>query len=198
MSNTHFYGTLFIDELTIGGINGSLFINTTYGGATERRQRTQLGYTLGLSVTDLPVDNLTFSAEYTRINPFVYGHHDPGQTYTNSSFLMGHWIGHNSDLIYIDTKYRIIRGLEVNLWGAYIRRGSSDYSDQYTDNYQPDFLFGLRNNYKYFGLNLKYELLHELNIESRFKSTNISSEQNDGSFNDKQIKEFSFSIYYGF
>ncbi|MBK9285104.1 MAG: hypothetical protein IPM51_12450 [Sphingobacteriaceae bacterium] len=197
LSNTHFYGTLFIDELTIGGINGSLFINTSYGGATSKRQRTQLGYTLGSSVNDFPIDNLTFSTEYTRINPFVYGHHDPAQTYTNSSYLMGHWMGHNSDLIYVDLTYRFIRGLQANIWGAYIRKGSGDYSGQYKQP-EPDFLFGLRNNYKYFGLNLKYELLHELNIESRFKSTNISSEQNDGSFNDKQIKEFSFSIYYGF
>ena len=61
LANTHFYGTLFVDELTIGGLNASLIINPTYGGATTRRQRTQLGYTLGLSVTDLPIDNLTLS-----------------------------------------------------------------------------------------------------------------------------------------
>jgi len=96
----------------------------------------------------------------------------------------------------MDLKYRFFRGLEANLWGAYIRKGSSDYIRQYTKP-QPDFLFGLRNNYKYFGLNLKYELLHELNFETRFKLTKISSELNDGSFNDEQIKEFSISIYYG-
>ena len=197
LPNTHVYGTIFIDELTIGGINGSLFINTTYGGATLRRQRTQLGFTVGLSVTDLPIDNLTFAAEYTRINPFVYGHHDSTQTYRNSSYLMGHWMGHNSDLIYLDLNYRFIRGLEANLWGAYIRKGSSDYSDQYTSNFQPHFLFGLRTNYNYYGLNLRYELLHELNFETRFKLTNISTEQTNGSFIDSQANEFSFSIYYG-
>lgn len=132
-----------------------------------------------------------------RIKPFVYGHHDPAQTYTNSSYLMGHWMGHNSDLVYLDLTYRFFRGFQSNLWGAYIRKGRGDYSDQYK---QPelDFLFGLRNNYKYFGFNLKYELMHELNIETRFKFTNISTEQSDGSFKDDQIKEFSFSIYYGF
>jgi len=196
ISSTHLYGTIFIDELTIGGINGSLFISTTYGGATQRRQRTQIGYTFGLSVTDLPIDNLTLSAEYTRINPFVYGHHDPAQTYTNSSYLMGHWMGHNSDLVYLDLKYRFIRGLEANLWGAYIRKGSSDYSKQY-EQPEPHFLFGLRTNYTYYGLNLKYELLHELNFETRFKLTNLSTEQTNGSFFDNQIGEFSFSIYYG-
>ena len=194
--NTHLYGTLFVDELTIGGLNASLVINPTYGGATTRRQRTQLGYTLGLSVTDLPIDNLTLSAEYTKLYPFVYGHHDPGQTYKNSDYLMGHWMGHNSDLIYLDLNYRFIRGLEANFWGSYIRQGSQSYSRQYTQP-EPQFLFGLRNNYKYFGFNLKYELLHELNFETRFKLTKISSEQTDGSFLSDKINEYSFSIYYG-
>lgn len=196
LPNTHLYGTLFVDEMTIGGINGSIIANPTYGGATSRRQRTQLGFTLGLSVTDLPIDNLTFSSEYTRINPFVYGHHDPAQTYQNSSYLMGHWMGHNSDLFYFDLNYRILRGLQANLWGAHIRKGSDDYSDQYSTS-QPDFLFGLKNSYTNFGLNLRYELVHELNIDARFKLTKTSLEQNDGTSVDDQMKEFSFSIYYG-
>lgn len=196
LMNTHIYGTLLIDELTIAVINGSLFINASNGGFTSDRQRTQLGYTVGLSITDLPINNITLTTEYTRINPFLYGHHDPAQTYTNSSYLMGHWMGHNSDLVYLDLKYRFYRGFEANLWGAYIRKGSSDNSLQYQQP-EPDFLFGLRTDYTYYGLNLKYELLHELNFETRFKLTNLSTEQTNGSFFDNQIGEFSFSIYYG-
>jgi hypothetical protein len=197
LSNTHFYGTLFIDELTIGGINGSLFINTTYGGAVQERQRTQLGYTLGLSVTDLPIENLTFTGEYTRINPFVYGHHDIAQTYRNSGYVIGHWMGHNSDLIHLDLKYRFLRGLEANLWGAYIRKGSSDYSQQYQTP-EPPFLFEKRTNYSYYGLNLKYELLNELHFEGRFKRTKISAEKENGTFLNENMNEFAFTVFYGF
>jgi hypothetical protein len=195
--NTHLYGTLFVDELTIGGIQGPLSYNPEAGIGTERRSRTQLGFTLGLSVNDLPIDNLTLSTEYTRINPFVYGHHDPAQTYTNSTYLMGHWIGHNSDLFYLNVNYRFLRGLQANIWGTYIRKGSSDYSDQYTSNYQPEFLFGLRNDYKYFGVNLKYEILHEFYFETHFRLSKISNEQEDGSFINNSINEFSFAISYG-
>ena len=131
LKNTHLYGTLFVDELTIGGINGTLFIDPNSIDKDNSRKRTQLGFTLGWQVTDLPLDNLTFTGEYTKINPFVYGHHDPGQVYTSSGYLMGHWMGHNSDLIYMDLNYRILRGLQVNIWGAYLRKGSTDYSGQY-------------------------------------------------------------------
>ena len=191
--------------MTIGGINGSIIANPTYGGATSRRQRTQLGFTLGLSVTDLPIDKLTFSSEYTRINPFVYGHHDPAQTYASNSNLIGHWIGHNADLLYLNMTYRIIRGLKAEVWSAFIRKGSNDYSEQYGKT-QPDFLFGLNSTYKdkydgfkmkNFGFNLKYEWFHDLNFEARFKKTSISRRQADGLYIDDQNKEFSISVYYG-
>ena len=145
IKNTHLYGTVFIDELTLRGINGSLFVDpSTIGNSLDdRRLRPQLASTVGLSVTDLPVDNLTFTTEYTRINPYVYGHHDPAQTYTSSSYLLGHWIGHNADLFYLNFNYRFIRGLQADLWGEYIRKGSSDYSGQYKKT-QPPFLFGFK------------------------------------------------------
>jgi hypothetical protein len=199
LKNTHIYGTLFIDELTLRGVNGTIFVDgeTVSNAFSDKGSRTQLGYTVGLSATGIPLDNLTLTTEYTRTNPFVYGHHDPAQTYTNSSYLMGHWMGHNSDLIYLGLNYRFLRGLQATAWGEYIRKGSSDYSDQYNPDRQPVFLFGLKNYYKYFGLNLKYELIHDLNFEARFRTNMISHEQEDGSFEDSRINEFSFLIYYG-
>ena len=198
LKNTHLYSTIFVDELTLSGISGTLFIdgNNIIDSFSSRRTRTQLGYTLGLSSVDIPIDNLSFTAEYTRINPFVYGHHDPAQTYTNSSYLMGHWIGQNSDLIYLELNYRILRGFQATAWGEYIRKGSSDYSGQYI-NPQPPFLFGLKDYYKYFGLNLKYEWIHELNFETRFRINYESHEQSDGSFQKNHVNEFSFLVYYG-
>jgi hypothetical protein len=134
--------------------------------------------------------------EYTKIYPFVYGHHMPAQTYTNSSYVMGHWIGHNADLVHLGINYRFFRGLQVNIWGEYIRKGSSDYSDMYNW-FQPLFLFGPRNNYKYFGADLKYELMHELNFEANFRLNSESHEQPDGLFNENKVNEFSFAVYYG-
>jgi hypothetical protein len=198
IKNTHLYGTLFIDELTLKGLNGTLFVDgqTIINSVNNKDLRTQLGYTLGLSSVDVPFDNLTFTAEYTRINPFVYGHHDPAQTYTNSSYLMGDWIGQNSDLLYLELNYRFLRGLQATAWGEYIRKGSNDYSGEYKSP-QPSFLFGLKNYYKYIGLDFKYELIHELNFETRFRVNLESHEQNDGTFKDNQINEFSFLISYG-
>ena len=198
IKNTHLYATLFIDELTLRGVGGTLFVDgqTITEAFSDTSSRTQLGYTIGLSTVDLPIDNLTFTTEYTRINPYVYGHHDPAQTYTSSSYLLGHWMGQNADLVYAEINYRFLRGFQAKIWGEYVRKGSSDYSDQYGD-HQPSFLFGLKNYYTYLGMDVKYELIHDLNMELKFKRNFLSSEQDDGSFKEYQQNEFSWALYYG-
>jgi hypothetical protein len=198
IENTHLYGTLFIDELTLAGVTGYVLSNNKTTGALfdSPHNRTEAGATLGVSVTDLPVDNLTLTAEYTRINPFVYQHHDPAQTYTNAGYIMGDWIGPNSDLVYLDLNYRIIRGLEFDAWGEYIRKGSDSDSLQYAE-VQPPFLYGLNHHYQYFGLNLKYEPIHELHINASYSNYLVSDQQDDQSYIGTRTNTFSFSIYYG-
>jgi hypothetical protein len=198
IKNTHLYGTVFIDELTIPNLDNTLFPNgrTIEDEEYKRRLRTQLGFTAGGSISDLPFNNLTFTVEYTRINPFVYGHHTPAQKYTNSSYLMGHWIGHNSDLLYLRLSYRILRGLQAAVWGEYIRKASEDYSGQYKEP-QPEFLFGLKRTFTYAGFDLKYEMIHELNVQASVQFNKISEEQEAGNFIISKTREFSFSLFYG-
>ncbi len=185
IKNTHLYGTLFIDEITLGGLTD------------PEKQRNQLGFTLGASTVDLPLENLTLTLEYTKIYPFVYSHFIPTQTYENHSYVMGHWMGYNNDQVYASLRYRFMRGLDVFLWGRYIRKGEQGkVEDQYKQP-QPPFLFGLRTNYTYFGTTIKYEILHELFVRLRYQYTKTSTQQEDLSFTDKTVSEFHFAVYYG-
>ena len=144
IKNTHLYGTLFIDEITLEGL---------FNPAT---QRNQIGFTLGGSVTDLPIDNLTVTAEFTKIYPYVYTHYIPTLTYQNNGYIMGDWIGNNADLVYGALNYRFIRGLQATAWVQYVRKGGQGPEiGQYTQP-QPPFLYGLRTNYTYLGAELKY------------------------------------------
>ncbi len=185
LKNTHLYGTLFIDEVTLSGLFDSY------------KQRNQLGFTLGSSLTDLPVNNLTLKLEYSKIYPYVYQHYVPTTTYESASYVLGHWMGNNADQVFASVKYRFIRGLEAVAWLRYIRQGERGTSDgQYTQP-QPPFLFGLRTNYTYLGTQLKYEILHELFVRARYQFMKTSKQQEDLSFIDKDIHEFHFAVYYG-
>ncbi len=186
IKNTHLYGTLFIDEITISGLFDSY------------KQRNQLGFTFGGSVTDLPIENLTATIEYTKIYPFVYRHYIQTKDYQSAGYSLGHWMGHNADLVYGALNYRIMLGLQATIFGQYIRKGGDgNVQQQYNIQPQPSFLFGLRKNYSYFGAEIKYEYTHELFAKLNYQSSSSSIQQDDFSYVDKTLNEFYFSIYYG-
>jgi hypothetical protein len=186
IKNTHLYGTLLIDEISLNG----LFDPET--------QRYQMGFTLGGSITDLPIENLTAKIEYTKIYPFVYQHYVQTTDYKSADYILGHWMGHNADLIYGSLNYRFLRGLQATVWGQYIRKGEDgNVQQQYNTIPQPPFLFGLRKNYSYIGAEIKYEYTHELFAKFNFQTTLSSIQQEDLSFIDTTLNEFYFSIYYG-
>jgi len=184
--NTQIFATLLIDEIALSDIGD------------PEKERPQLGYVFGCSVTDLPIENLTFAFNYTRINPFVYRHYIPTQTYESRGYVLGHWIQHNADQLYFSLNYRIIRGLQAKVWAEFIRKGGDGVvDDQYTRPSQP-FLFGLRTNYTNWGFNAKYEIIHEAFVSLDFKSYQTSEEQTTGNFIDTRKNEFFMSLNYGF
>ncbi len=185
IKNTHLYGSFFIDEITLAGLFDSF------------KQRNQFGFTLGVSVVDLPLDNLTLTLEYSKIYPFVYNHFIQTTTYESASYILGHWMGNNDDQVYGLMKYRFLRGLEASIWARYIRKGEAGLVvDQYKQP-QPPFLFGLRTNYTYLGAMVKYEIIHELFVRIRYQYMKTSQQQEDLSFIDKTVNEFHIAIYYG-
>jgi hypothetical protein len=183
--NTHLYGTLFIDEITLEG----LFNPVT--------QRNIIGFNLGGSLADLPVDNMTFTLEFTKIYPYVYNAFNPTLTYQNDNYVMGDWIGDNADLIYGALNYRFLRGLQATIWGQYIRKGSEETAVQDFTQPQPPFLFGLRTNYSYFGFNAKYEIIHELFANLQYQTTKVSAQQSNLAFEDSRVNQFTIGLYYG-
>jgi hypothetical protein len=185
IKNTHLYGTLFIDEFTINGI----------GDPTTEKM--QIGFTLGSSVTDLLIDNLTIKLEYSKIYPYVYQHYINTTTFESNSYVMGHWMNNNADQVFGSLKYRFIRGLEALVWARYIRQGErADESEQFVLP-QPPFLFGLRTNYTYLGGQIKFEILHDLFGRANYQYMKTSKQQEDLSFVDESNNEFYFAVYYG-
>jgi hypothetical protein len=177
------YSSLIIDEIAIG----TLF--------DKKKERYQMGFSVGASVTDLPVENLKLTIEFAKIYPFVYDHFNPVQSYTNASYTMGHWIGNNGDQAYVSAAYRILRGLNIHLSAQYIRKGErgTPYIQQFALT-QPPFLFGDKTYYSILDAEAKYEITHELFVRSRYRymKTTSDTEGMDGSSN-----EFRLAFYYG-
>lgn len=122
--------------------------------------RNQFGYTIGLKSYPLSEGNLELDAEYTKILPWVYSNWIPTQTYRNSDYILGHYIGQNADQLYVELKYTPTSRISLKLYGEAIRKGGySDIKNQYNFNIEEPFLYGPRLNETSVGLDCAYEVL---------------------------------------
>lgn len=109
--NVNVYWSLFIDDLS--------FDNLLIG----KEHPNYFGNTVGFQTYDVLLKNVEFIAEYTRINPWVYTHEYPATTYTNDGYVMGSWMGQNSDDIYLDLSYKPIRSFQIGGTMQIFRKG---------------------------------------------------------------------------
>lgn len=155
--NTNFYANLFIDEIRMSAV------------FDKAKSRNQLGYTVGGSITDLAVDNLTLGLEYTRLNPFVYKNLIPTQTYDSHGHLLGDWMGDNSDRFITYVKYTPLPRLKTLFQFQKVRKGNLDsLLDQYFAEPQPEFLSNLERRDTQLLFKVSYEWIHNVYIDAQY------------------------------
>ncbi len=167
IKNYNFYMTLFMDEFSL-----TQFLKGQTG-------RNQTGYTIGaFGYQPINVSNLSLRAEYTRILPWVYSNFIQTQTFTSSTYLLGHYIGQNSDQVFLQADYRFKPALSVRASFQHTRNGGvGNINDQYKNIQQP-FLFGKVRKETILGLEVLFEPWHELYTKIRIERTKISDEEN--------------------
>jgi hypothetical protein len=151
LRNTHLYGQWMIDEIRL---------STAFNSG---KSRNQLGYQLGASVTDLFLPYLTFNAEYTRLNPFMYRNFIAAQNYSNANYSLGDWMGSNADRIFFSAKYHPKANLSLEAFAFSLRKnGEGSLETQYFAEPQPKFGFNPQYKRTKMGLNVQYQLWHNL------------------------------------
>jgi hypothetical protein len=165
IKNTHLYGTLFIDEIKVSAI------------FDKKEKRNQIGYTLGASLTDIFIPYLTIGTEYTRVNPFVYNNLIPAQTYTSYDFYLGDWMGNNFDRSLIYASYNPLPKLQLYGRIQKIRKGGDgSIYEQYVMQPQPAFLNNIQYNRTDWLLQIRYEWINNLYLNSsveKFQNRNV-------------------------
>jgi hypothetical protein len=105
------YVTLYIDELKVSRIFDPEHFNFT-------------SWKFGMKLADFPLQNLSFSAEWTRTNPLTYKHFIETTDFTSDMYNMGSWLRDNSQEIWLALTYKPIRGLSVQLSWEYGEHGA--------------------------------------------------------------------------
>lgn len=159
------------------------------------------GFTLGSKLVNLPVDNLDFTLEYTRINPWVYEHKDTTTTYKHLDYPLGHWIGQNADLFRVQIDYKFMRPLQFSIYYQRFRKGGiKDISQAYGGDESEEFLYGPLRKENTIGINIKYNPFHEVYLTANYKYTDITDEDplRTPEFQLGSNHNFSIFLSYGF
>jgi hypothetical protein len=160
-----FYGTLFIDCGSVRGLLSGDF-HEWWGG-----------YTLGAKKVNVFVPNLDITIEYTKIGPWVYEHKYDTETYKTIGYVLGDWLGQNADQLRIQADYKYNRPLTIHLYLERLRKGGlTDIAAAYFSTISEPFLYGpLRKDFR-MGLNLDYEIIHDLNVAGSYEYSQITDE----------------------
>lgn len=102
IKHLHLYGSLFVDEFSIDRITST------------DKGRNPMSYKGGVTISNLLINNLSLTGEYTLSEITTYKHFIDKVTYASNSYNLGHYLGDNSQEIYLALAYRPIRGLNIN------------------------------------------------------------------------------------
>jgi len=184
--NGKVYGSVFIDELSIEKV-------------VDGENLSSIGYTAGTEFSDLIIPNSSFVLEYTRIQPFVYTNSNDAQTYKSHNYQLGHWIGSNSDMIYLSYRQNILRGLSIKLSGWYFRKGQTEEPEQQYELPYPSTLYGARRTDKRISFEVSWQPVHNLYAKGYYSYSDISDEEvgRTPEFMLGANNNFGLALYYG-
>jgi hypothetical protein len=107
------YGEFFIDDITTTKLGTDWYGN-------------KLAYQVGTFIVEpFGLRNIDSRIEYSHINPWVYTHRYPINTYTNYGDVLGHQIGPNSDEFFMEIRKRFSRRLQSFLSFSQLRHGAN-------------------------------------------------------------------------
>ncbi|MCG8605620.1 capsule assembly Wzi family protein, partial [bacterium] len=106
----------------------------------------------GYWVDPLGIRDLDLRFELIRIQPFVYSHTDPINTYSNYNNILGHWLGPDADDWYFELGKQMHKNLRVSVSWEQRRRANNDITDgERPSDDKIHFLDGILERNRYYG-----------------------------------------------
>ena len=113
IKHLHLYASFYFDEIQF-----KRFTKKT-------KDKNPFSYKFGFNVTNFPLKNLSLTGEFTRTNIINYKHSIEELTWASNGINLGHYLGDNSQDIYVALAYKPIKGLNIKAY--YVN--STKYND---------------------------------------------------------------------
>ncbi len=134
----------------------------------------KLAFTIGgYWVNPLTLRDSGIRWEYTRIEPYVYTHHDSVNVYEHYNSGLGHFLEPNSDGLFLRAEHRFSLALSTTLTFSSIRHGIGNRRTPHREDegLEKHFLAGVVEHQKHFGAEMEWEIIRD--VRFRVKITRV-------------------------
>ena len=112
INHLHLFTSVYADEISFSRFSPS------------SAAKNPISYKLGANLGNFPIENLSLTAEFTQTNIINYKHSIKVLTWASNSYNLGSYLGDNSQEIYLDLRYKPIRGLDLGLSYMFAEHGN--------------------------------------------------------------------------
>lgn len=111
IKHLHLYATYFVDEFSIRRI-------------TDPNRNNFVSFKGGFSVSNWPIRNIFYGAEYTRNNPITFLHDQPTTSFQSNLYNLGHYLTDNSEEYHATASWYPWNTLMLALSYTHARKGN--------------------------------------------------------------------------
>ena len=185
VKHLHLYAAWFIDEMSVKRF-------------TEKDQWNFFSYKAGFRLSDFPVQDLSFTTEFTYTYPLTFQHNVPTLTFENVDYNLGHYLKDNAREWYLAFDYHPVRTMDINIFFSDAIRGP-DYTALGTDRLGNPPLASVEWHNRSYGIKASYQVINDLYTWGSFIISDISGNPTwtPGYFFGKR-NTFNFGVTYGF
>ena len=161
--NLHLYGTLFIDELSVPRI-------------FRKNEWNFVSWKAGFKLSNVPVQNLSLTAEFTYTYPLAFQHYVPTLTFQTNDYNLGHYLKDNAREWYLALDYRPFRTFLINLFFSDAIRGP-DYTELGTPRIGNPPLSSIQWHNTSVGFKATYQIINDLYTWIGFTYSDVGGDQ---------------------
>jgi hypothetical protein len=181
----HLFATLFVDELSVDRF-------------FKKDEWNFFSWKAGFSLSDFPIQNLSFTSEFTYTYPLTFQHNVPTITFESNGYNLGHYLRDNAREWYVAFDYRPLRTLDIKLFFVDAVRGP-DYTELGVPRVGNPPLESVSWHNTSSGLKGSYQIINDLYIWGSFVYSNVRGDErwSPGYFYGKK-NTVNFGVSFGF
>jgi hypothetical protein len=163
IKHLHLYATLFIDELSVARFS-------------KDDEWNFFSWKTGFRLSNLPVQNLSLTTEFTYSYPLTFQHYVPTLTFETQNFNLGHYLRDNSREWYFALDYRPVRTMNIGLFFSDAIRGP-DYTELGTPRIGNPPLATVQWQSTAIGFRSSYQIINDLYIWLNFTMSDVTGDK---------------------